>query len=72
MFPIAEGDIAIVKNLACDAHAMRCCICNNIVRITFDPVKRDPTMADRGLDFADAALVFEGVTVEIEDFRKNA
>ena len=28
-------------------------------------------MAERGLDFHDAALVFEGVTVEIEDVRKN-
>ena len=41
------------------------------MRITFDPTKRDKTLADRGLDFADAALVFEGVTVEIEDIRQN-
>jgi uncharacterized protein len=41
------------------------------VQITFDPAKRDKTLADRGLDFADAALVFAGVTVEIEDIRKN-
>ncbi len=26
---------------------------------------------DRGLDFQDAALVFEGLTVEIEDLRKD-
>jgi uncharacterized DUF497 family protein len=29
------------------------------------------TLADRGLDFEDAAAVFEGTTVEFEDTRKN-
>jgi len=41
------------------------------MRITFDPVKRAKTLAERGLDFADAALIFAGVTVEIEDTRRN-
>ena len=41
------------------------------MRITFDPVKRAKTLTERGLDFADAALIFAGVTVEIEDTRKN-
>jgi len=41
------------------------------VRIIFDPVKRERTLAERGLDFADAALVFSGVTLEIEDIRKE-
>ena len=41
------------------------------MRITFDPVKRAKTLAERGLDFADAVLIFAGVTVEIEDTRKN-
>jgi uncharacterized protein len=41
------------------------------MRITYDPVKREKTLADRGLDFADAEIVFAGVTVEIEDTRKN-
>jgi len=41
------------------------------VKITFDPIKRDKTLADRGLDFADAEIVFEGITVEIDDLRKN-
>jgi uncharacterized DUF497 family protein len=41
------------------------------VRITFDLAKRDRTLAERGLDFADADLVFAGVTVELEDTRKN-
>ena len=39
--------------------------------ITFDSTKRDKTLAERGLDFADAVFVFAGVTVEIEDIRKN-
>ena len=41
------------------------------MRITFDPVKRDMALAERGLDFADAALIFEGVTLEVEDIRKE-
>lgn len=41
------------------------------MRITFDPLKRARTLADRGLDFEDAAIIFGGVTVEIEDLRKN-
>jgi hypothetical protein len=41
------------------------------MRITFDPAKRKTALAERGLDFADAALVFAGVTLEIEDTRKN-
>lgn len=39
--------------------------------ITFDPAKRDETFKDRGLDFADAELVFAGVTLEVEDTRKD-
>jgi hypothetical protein len=35
------------------------------MRITFDQVKRDKTLAERGLDFADAELVFAGVTLEV-------
>ncbi len=41
------------------------------MRITFDPAKRNRTMAERGLDFADAGIVFAGVTLEIEDTRRN-
>ena len=41
------------------------------MRIAFDPVKRVRTLAGRGLDFADAGLVFEGVTLEVEDLRKD-
>jgi uncharacterized DUF497 family protein len=41
------------------------------LRVSFDPAKRSKTLAERGLDFADAVRVFEGVTVEIEDTRKD-
>jgi uncharacterized protein len=41
------------------------------MRLTFDPAKRAKTLEERGLDFADAALVFAGVTVEVEDTRKD-
>ena len=41
------------------------------MRITFDPAKRAKTLADRGLDFTDAAKIFSGVTLEIEDTRKD-
>ncbi|MFO1304953.1 MAG: BrnT family toxin [Burkholderiales bacterium] len=41
------------------------------MRITFDPTKRAKTLAERGLDFEDAALVFSGTTVELEDLRKD-
>jgi hypothetical protein len=39
--------------------------------ITFDPAKRDKALAERGLDFLDAEIVFEGVTLEFEDTRKE-
>lgn len=39
--------------------------------ITFDLAKREKTLTDRGLDFADAAIVFAGVTLDIEDARKE-
>ena len=41
------------------------------MQITFDPAKREATLAERGLDFADAAIVFSGVTLEVEGTRKN-
>ena len=42
-----------------------------MIEITFDPIKREKTLAARGLDFADAEIVFEGITIEIEDIRKS-
>jgi len=41
------------------------------MRITFDLAKRARTLADRGLAFEDAAIVFAGTTVEVEDMRRN-
>ncbi len=41
------------------------------MQVTFDPAKRDKTLADRSLDFADAAFVFGGDTVEVEDTRHD-
>lgn len=41
------------------------------MRITYDHRKRRRTFATRGLDFADAVLVFEGVTFEVEDTRRD-
>ncbi len=39
--------------------------------VTFDPKKRAATLAERGLDFKDAELVFDGTTFEVEDRRKD-
>jgi len=41
------------------------------MRITFDPVKRDQTLSERSLDFADAATVLDGECVVVADTRKN-
>lgn len=39
------------------------------MKITCDPVKRAKTLEERGLDFLDAAEVFEGPVYEVEDGR---
>lgn len=39
--------------------------------ITYDPAKRLATLAARGLDFVDAAVVFEGPSVSFEDNRAD-
>ena len=41
------------------------------MRILYDPGKREITLAERGLDFEDAAVVFQGVTIEIPDNREQ-
>jgi uncharacterized DUF497 family protein len=41
------------------------------MKITFDPVKRASTLADRSLDFADAAEVFAGKALNIPDERRD-
>jgi uncharacterized DUF497 family protein len=39
------------------------------MQITFDAAKRERTLRERGLDFADAETVFAGSTVEFDDVR---
>jgi uncharacterized protein len=39
------------------------------MEITFDPAKRDLTLAHRGLDFARADAVFSGLTATVVDER---
>jgi uncharacterized DUF497 family protein len=39
------------------------------MKITFDKAKRDKTLAERGLDFADAVEVFAGETFDRQDDR---
>jgi len=41
------------------------------VRIAYDPAKREKTLAERGLDFEDATVVFRERTIEVEDVRKD-
>ena len=39
--------------------------------ISYDSAKRERVLKDRGLDFEDARIVFEGMTVEVEDQRRD-
>ena len=41
------------------------------MKIEFDPVKRDATLAERGLDFADAPVVFAGAARTAQDERRD-
>ena len=41
------------------------------MKITFDPVKRRAALDERGLDFADASIVFAGPTITVEDTRRD-
>ena len=41
------------------------------MRITFDPAKRRATLDERGLDFADAEMVFAGDTLDAVDDRQD-
>lgn len=41
------------------------------MRITYDPIKRRRTLDERGLDFEDAHIVFEGPVHEFEDRRHD-
>jgi uncharacterized DUF497 family protein len=42
-----------------------------VVRITFDPAKRQAALNDRGLNFADAETVFAGRTINLRDTRRD-
>jgi uncharacterized DUF497 family protein len=41
------------------------------VDISYDPAKRSATLEERGLDFADAARMFEGDIVTVPDLRRE-
>jgi uncharacterized protein len=41
------------------------------MKITFDPAKRAATLQLRSLDFADASLVFAGLTMDVADSRQD-
>ncbi len=41
------------------------------MRISYDPKRRQRTLDERGLDFEDAVTVFEGLTFEVEDTRRD-
>ncbi|MBF0175690.1 MAG: BrnT family toxin [Magnetococcales bacterium] len=41
------------------------------MKITYDPVKRDKTLEERGLDFDDAPLVFAGQVHQLADIRHD-
>jgi uncharacterized protein len=43
----------------------------NYGKITFDPAKRRTALSERGLDFTDAAIVFAGLTITVQDTRKD-
>ena len=41
------------------------------MRISYDPAKRERTLQERGLDFDDAARVFDGPTLTRPDLRED-
>lgn len=41
------------------------------MRITFDAVKREKTLRERGLDYARAREVFDGLTITLPDQRQD-
>jgi uncharacterized protein len=42
-----------------------------VTKITYDATKRAQTLKERGLDFADAASVFAGPTLDVPDTRRD-
>ena len=41
------------------------------MKITFDPAMRQAALSERGLDFVDAAMVFAGPTITVQDARRD-
>lgn len=41
------------------------------MKLSYDPSKRDMTLAERGLDFDDAERVFAGKTIDYVDDRRD-
>jgi uncharacterized DUF497 family protein len=41
------------------------------VKITFDPPKHQTALRERGLNFADATIVFAGPTITVQDTRRD-
>lgn len=41
------------------------------MEVTFHEAKRQKTLQERGLDFADAAIAFKGLTLTLRDDRKD-
>jgi uncharacterized protein len=41
------------------------------VKITSDPAKRQAALRERGLNFADASVVFAGPTITVQDTRRD-
>lgn len=41
------------------------------MEITYDSHKREKTLTERGLDFIDAAIIFQGAIFEFEDIRAD-
>ena len=41
------------------------------MRFEWDEAKSDANLDERGFDFAFASLIFDGLTVEVEDRRKD-
>jgi uncharacterized protein len=41
------------------------------LKITSDPPKRQAALNERGLDFADAKIVFTGLTLTVQDTRRE-
>ncbi len=41
------------------------------MQISYDPAKRERTLHERELDFVDASAIFDGITVDIQDTRRD-